>query len=133
MDIRHRDQTSDPHGLFCDENLARNTLLSRDANTIGNFLIALSDLQEHHTLGKLSHMDKVDEILRRSTTSPVFVPWSWFPPPPSESIDAASIAAAIENHSAFHFHQIPFEEIVRAALGYYAPSLEWFLQQLYSS
>lgn len=53
-------------GIFCDENLPRDTLLSRDADTINNFLIALSDLQEYQNLAKLSHIDRVNEILRRS-------------------------------------------------------------------
>lgn len=118
------------YGLFLDENLPRSALQSRNADTIDNFLVALAEPHEHRRLANLSHLQRVEEILRRSSIAPPYlVPWSWFPPPPGQSIDAQAFAAAIEAESVFQFRQIPFEEVVRASLGYHAASLEWFLQQ----
>ncbi|KAJ5624522.1 hypothetical protein N7510_000831 [Penicillium lagena] len=118
------------YGLFRDESLPRSSLLSRNADTIDNFLIALSQPREHELLANLSHLQRVEEILRRSSITPSkLVPWSWSPPSPGQSLDARAVAAAIEAESHLHFTQIAFEEIVRASLGYEAVSIEWFLLQ----
>ncbi|KAJ5118895.1 Guanine-nucleotide dissociation stimulator CDC25 [Penicillium atrosanguineum] len=118
------------YGLFRDENYARSSLLSRNADAIDTFLVALSEPYEHQVLANLSHMQRVEEILRRSSIPPFQpIPWGWFPLPPEHSLDARSIAAAIEAESQFQFSRIEFEEIVRASLGYNAVSVEWFLLQ----
>ncbi|KAF3390480.1 hypothetical protein F1880_009165 [Penicillium rolfsii] len=118
------------YGLFRDENFPRNSLLSRNADTIDAFLVALSDPREHQLLGSLSHMQRVEEILRRCKISPFHsTPWMWFPPPPGHDLSAQQIADAIEAESHHQFCKISFEEIVRASLGYYAVSVEWFLLQ----
>ncbi|KAJ5819874.1 hypothetical protein N7474_005465 [Penicillium riverlandense] len=118
------------YGLFRDESLPRSSLLSRNADTIDNFLIALSQPREHQFLANLSHLQRVEEILRRASITPTkLAPWSWSPPPPGHSLDACAVAAAIEAESHLHFTQIAFEEIVRASLGYEAGSIEWFLLQ----
>ncbi|KAJ5668270.1 Guanine-nucleotide dissociation stimulator CDC25 [Penicillium maclennaniae] len=118
------------YGLFRDENYARNSLLSRNADAIDAFLVALSEPHEHKVLANLSHMQRVEEILRRSSISPFQpIPWGWFPLPPGHSLDARTIAAAMEAESQFQFSRIAFEEIVRASLGYSAVSVEWFLLQ----
>lgn len=118
------------YGLFRDENFPRGSLLSRNADTIDAFLTALSDPRERQLLGNLSHVQRVEEILRRSSI-PTFqpIPWSWFPPPPGRSLDARAIACAIEAESHFQFSRIAFEELVRASLGYSAASVGWFLLQ----
>jgi hypothetical protein len=118
------------YGLFRDENYARSSLLSRNADAIDAFLVALSEPHEHQILINLSHMQRVEEILRRSSIPPFQpIPWGWFPLPPGHSHDARTIAAAIEAESQFQFSRIAFEEIVRASLGYNAVSVEWFLLQ----
>ncbi|KAJ5144479.1 Guanine-nucleotide dissociation stimulator CDC25, partial [Penicillium atrosanguineum] len=78
----------------------------------------------------LSHMQKVEEVLRRSHV-PLFqpIPWSWFPSPPGHSLDAQAIATEIDTQTRFHFSRIAFEDIVCASLGYEAISVEWFLLQ----
>jgi hypothetical protein len=117
-------------GLFRDENLPRTSLRSRNADTIDAFLVALSEPHEYQLLGNLSHMQRVEEILRRSSIPPFqAIPWSWLPPQSSPTLDPRAIAIAIEAESHFHFRQIAFEEVVRAALGYNAIFVEWFLQQ----
>ncbi|KAJ5565884.1 Guanine-nucleotide dissociation stimulator CDC25 [Penicillium sp. DV-2018c] len=117
-------------GLFRDENLPRTSLRSRNADTIDAFLVSLSEPHEYELLANLSHMQRVEEIIRRSSIPPFqAIPWSWLPPQSSPTLDAEKIATEIEAESHFHFRQIAFEEIVRAALGYYAISVEWFLQQ----
>lgn len=117
-------------GLFRDENFPRTSLCARTVDAIDNFLIALSEPHEYQLLGNLSHIQRVEEILRRSSISPFQpIPWSWLPPQSSPTLDAREIAAAIEAESHFHFRQIAFEEFVRAALGYKAIFVEWFLQQ----
>lgn len=117
------------YALFRDENFPRSSLLSRNADTIDAFLVALSDPREHQLLGNLSHLQRVEEILRRSRIPPFQpIPWSWFPSP-GHSSDARAIAVAMDTESHFHFTQIAFEEIVRASLGYHAVSVEWFLLQ----
>lgn len=118
------------YGLFRDASLPRSSLLSRNADTIDNFLIAMSQPRERQLLANLSHLQRVEEILRRSNIMPTkLVPWSWSPPPPGHSLDARAVAAAIEAESHLHFTQIAFEETVRASLGYEAVSIEWFLLQ----
>ncbi|KAJ5154582.1 uncharacterized protein N7500_010021 [Penicillium coprophilum] len=117
-------------GLFYDENLPRTSLCARNVDTIDTFLIALSKPHEYQLLGNLSHIQRVEEILRRSSISPFqAIPWSWLPPQSSPTLDAREIATAIEAESHFHFRQVAFEEFVRAALGYNAVFVEWFLQQ----
>ncbi|KAJ6133351.1 hypothetical protein N7471_008566 [Penicillium samsonianum] len=111
-------------GLFRDENFPRTSLCARNVDTIDTFLMALSEPHEYQLLGNLSHIQRVEEILRRSTDSLELAP-----PQPSPTLDARAIAAAIEAESHFHFKQIAFEEFVRAALGYNAIFVEWFLQQ----
>lgn len=118
------------YGLFRDENFPRNSLLSRNADTIDAFLVALSDPREYQLLGTLSHLQRVEEILRRSRIQPFQpVPWMWFPPQPGHGLSAQEIADAIEAESHHQFRKISFEEIVRASLGYNAVSVEWFLLQ----
>jgi len=118
------------YGLFSDENYPRSSLLSRNADAIDAFLVALSEPHEHQFLANLSHMQRVEEILRRSSIPPFQpIPWSWFPLPPGHSLDARTIAAGIEAESQFQFSRIAFEEIVRASLGYNTVSVEWFLLQ----
>lgn len=118
------------YGLFRDENFPRNSLLSRNADTIDAFLVALSDPREHQLLGSLSHVQRVEEILRRSRIAPFQpVPWMWFPPQPGHGLKSREIADAIEAESHHQFRKISFEEIVRASLGYNAVSVEWFLLQ----
>ncbi|KAJ6114845.1 Guanine-nucleotide dissociation stimulator CDC25 [Penicillium sp. IBT 16267x] len=116
------------YALFRDENLPRSALLSRNSETVDTFLVALSDPREHQYLSALSHLQRVEEVLRRSRI-PVIKPiaWSWFPP--SEPPDPRAIASAIDIESHCQFMRMEFEETVRAALGYPAPSVEWFLQQ----
>ncbi|KAJ5520096.1 Guanine-nucleotide dissociation stimulator CDC25 [Penicillium fimorum] len=117
-------------GLFRDENFPRTSLCARNVDTIDTFLIALSEPHEYQLLGNLSHIQRVEEILRRSSISPFqAIPWSWLPPQSSPILDAREIATAIEAESHFHFRQVAFEEFVRAALGYTAVFVEWFLQQ----
>jgi hypothetical protein len=117
-------------GLFHDENFPRTSLCARNPDTIDTFLVALSEAHEYQNLGNLSHIQRVEEILRRSSI-PRFqaIPWSWFPHQSSLTLDPLAIAMAIETESHFHFRQIAFEELVRAALGYNAISVQWFLQQ----
>lgn len=118
------------YGLFRDTSFPRNSLLSRNADTIDAFLKAMSEPHEQQLLGNLSHLQRVEEILRRSSIPALeLVPWSWFPLPSGHSLDARAIASAIEAESHFQFCKIAFEEIVRASLGYNAPSVEWFLLQ----
>ena len=116
-------------GLFRDENFPRTSLRARNTDTIDAFLIALSAPHEYQLLDSLSHMQRVEEILRRSSIPPFEpIPWSWFPSQ-SQTADAEEIATAIEIESQFHFRRIDFEEFVRAALGYNALFVDWFLQQ----
>ena len=118
------------YGLFRDENFPRNSLLSRNADTIDAFLVALSDPHEQQLLSSLSHVQRVEEILRRSRIPPFQpVPWMWFPPQPGHGLNSREIADAIEAESHLQFRRISFEEIVRTSLGYNAGSVEWFLLQ----
>lgn len=118
------------YGLFPDENLPRTALQSRNESTVDSFLLTLVQPQERPFIANLSHVQKVEEILRRSRgTSPALVSWSWFPSVMSRDQDPEAIAKAIDAESRLHFIRIPFEEWVRYSLGYQAASVEWFLQQ----
>jgi hypothetical protein len=118
------------YGLFRDENLPRSSLLSRNVNTINAIFTALIGPGEHHLLGSLSHVQRVEEILRRSRLPPFQpVPWSWIPQPPVHALVPQGIAQAIEAESHFQLSRVAFEDIVRASLGYTATSVEWFLMQ----
>ncbi|KAJ5475438.1 hypothetical protein N7539_007725 [Penicillium diatomitis] len=118
------------YGLFRDENFPRNSLLSRNTDTIDAFLVNLARNEEHQLLGSLSHVQRVEEILRRSRITPFKpVAWMWFPPQPGHGQTVEEVANAIEAESHHQFRKIAFEEIVRASLGYNAPSVEWFLLQ----
>lgn len=118
------------YGLFRDENLPRSSLLSRNVDAIDAVFMALTEPREHQLLGHLSHMQRVEEILRRSGLPPFQpVPWSWLPQTPGYSLDARTIAHAIEAESHFQLSRVAFEDIVRASLGYTATSVEWFLMQ----
>ncbi|KAJ5481392.1 hypothetical protein N7475_000204 [Penicillium sp. IBT 31633x] len=117
-------------GLFYDEYSARNSLLSRNAQFINEFLVAASELHEHCRLSELSHPQKVEEILLRSSIPQLPLnTWSWFPTIPGRSSDPRAIALEIEKESYLQFQQIAFEDIVRSALGYKAVSVEWFFRQ----
>lgn len=118
------------YGLFRDENLPRSSLLSRNVDAIDAVFMALTEPREHQLLGHLSHMQRVEEILRRSGL-PLFqpVPWSWLPQTPLYALDPRAIAQAIESESHFQLSRVAFEDIVRASLGYTATSVEWFLMQ----
>ncbi|KAJ5385663.1 hypothetical protein N7509_008204 [Penicillium cosmopolitanum] len=68
------------YGLFRDESLARNSLLSRNVDTINAIFVALTESREHQLLERLSHVQRVEEILRRSGLPPFQpVPWCWTP------------------------------------------------------
>jgi hypothetical protein len=54
--------------------------------------------------------------------------WNWSPASGC-SQDAQVIADSIEAESHLQFGMIPFEEIVRASLGYKTDAFEWFLHQ----
>ncbi|KAJ5396897.1 hypothetical protein N7509_005010 [Penicillium cosmopolitanum] len=118
------------YGLFRDENLPRSSLLSRNVDAIDAVFMALTEPREHQLLGHLSHMQRVEEILRRSGLPPFQpVPWSWLPQTPVYALDPRAIAQAIEAESHFQLSRVAFEDIVRASLGYTATSVEWFLMQ----
>lgn len=118
------------YGLFPDENLPRTALQSRNESTVDKFLLTLVEMQERPFIANLSHVQKVEEILRRSKgTCPALVSWSWFPSLLDRDQDPRAIARAIDAESRLHFIRIQFEEWVRYSLGYKAASVEWFLQQ----
>ncbi|KAJ5858264.1 hypothetical protein N7534_003541 [Penicillium rubens] len=117
-------------GLFHDESSPRSSLLSRNMQFINEFLLAASKPYEHCRLSELSHPQKVEEILLRSSIPQrPLLTWNWIPTISGGSSDPRTIALEIEAESYFHFQQIAFEDIVRSALGYKAVSVEWFLQQ----
>ncbi|KZN87804.1 hypothetical protein EN45_063650 [Penicillium chrysogenum] len=117
-------------GLFHDEYSPRNSLLSRNAQFINEFLVAVSEPHEHCRLSELSHPQKVEEIMLRSSIRQLpLITWKWFPTIPGCLSDPRAIAIEIERESHRHFQQISFEDIVRSALGYKAVSVEWFFQQ----
>ncbi|KAF7586715.1 hypothetical protein BBP40_008413 [Aspergillus hancockii] len=118
------------YGLYRDENLPRSSLQNRNASTVDNFLLTLIQPHERAYIANLSHIQKVEEILRRcKTNSPSLVAWSWFPPHADHDQDAGTIADAIDAESHLHFTRISFEEVVRYSLGYPVASVEWFFQQ----
>ncbi|PKX91702.1 uncharacterized protein P174DRAFT_246749 [Aspergillus novofumigatus IBT 16806] len=118
------------YGLFRDPNLPRTSLQSRNATTIDTFLLSLLEPHERFLLSNLSHIQKVEEILRRSTiSSPPSVSWSWFPSHKDRDPDPRALARDIDAESHLHFKRISFEELVRYSLGYPAASVDWFLQQ----
>ncbi|KAJ6118356.1 hypothetical protein N7471_013823 [Penicillium samsonianum] len=117
-------------GLFHDEDSPRNSLLFRNTQFINEFLVAASEPHQHCRLSELSHPQKVEEILLRSSIQQLpLIIWSWFPTIPGRSSDPGAIALEIEGESHRHFQQIAFEDIVRSALGHKAVSVEWFFQQ----
>ncbi|KAJ5849391.1 hypothetical protein N7534_008080 [Penicillium rubens] len=117
-------------GLFHDESSPRSSLLSRNMQFINEFLLAASKPYEHCRLSELSHPQKVEEILLRSSIPQrPLLTWNWIPTISGGSSDPRTIALEIEAESYFHFQRIAFEDIVRSALGYKAVSVEWFLQQ----
>ncbi|CAP87078.1 Pc24g01700 [Penicillium rubens Wisconsin 54-1255] len=117
-------------GLFHDETSPRSSLLSRNMQFINEFLLAASKPYEHCRLSDLSHPQKVEEILLRSSIPQrPLLTWNWIPTISGGSSDPRTIALEIEAESYSHFQQIAFEDIVRSALGYKAMSVEWFLQQ----
>ncbi|KAJ6009022.1 hypothetical protein N7522_004038 [Penicillium canescens] len=117
-------------GFFRDMEYVQYILERRPPSVLNSFLAAIPETSENHSLSELSNHEKVREILRRSIPAPPqLTPWRWFPPAPEDLSDVQTIALDIEAESHFQFRQIAFEDIVRAALGYEAPSVEWFLQQ----
>lgn len=118
------------YGLYRDENLPRNSLQSRNASAVDNFLLTLIQPTEEAFMANLAFIQKVEEVIRRcKTNSPSLVAWSWFPPQVNRDLDPAALADAIDAESHLHFTRIPFEDLVRYSLGYPAVSVEWFLQQ----
>ncbi|EAW09278.1 uncharacterized protein ACLA_034810 [Aspergillus clavatus NRRL 1] len=118
------------YGLFRDPNLPRTSLQSRNATTVDSFLLSLLEPHERMYLANLSHIQKVEEILRRSKVNgPPLVPWSWFPSQKDRDRDPHALAEAIDTESHLQFKQIRFEELVRYSLSYPVASVEWFLQQ----
>ncbi|CAG8162783.1 unnamed protein product, partial [Penicillium nalgiovense] len=117
-------------GLFHDEDSPRSSLLFPNTQFINEFLVAASEPHQHCRLSELSHPQKVEEILLRSSIQQLpLITWSWFPTIPGRSSDPGAIALEIEGESHRHFQQIAFEDIVRSALGHKAVSVEWFFQQ----
>jgi hypothetical protein len=117
-------------GFFRDMESVKSILESRSPRVLNSFLAALLEPHEHLPISEESNCEKVREILRRSIPAPPqLTSWRWFPPAPGDLSGAQRIALEIEAESHFQFRQIAFEDIVRAALGYEAPSVEWFLQQ----
>ncbi|CAG8062747.1 unnamed protein product [Penicillium nalgiovense] len=117
-------------GLFHDKSSPRSSLLSRNMQFINEFLLAASKPYEHCRLSELSHPQKVEEILLRSSIPQrPLLTWNWIPTISGGSSDPRTIALEIEAESYSHLQQIAFEDIVRSALGYKAVSVEWFLQQ----
>jgi hypothetical protein len=51
-------------GLFHDEYSPRNSLLSRNAQFINEFLVAVSEPHEHYRLSELSHPQSGDRVSR---------------------------------------------------------------------
>lgn len=118
------------YGLFNDPNLPRTVLQSRNSNTVDDFLMSLLETEEIPFIANLSHMQKVEEILRRfKTSAPTLLLWNWFPSQAIYETDPSSIASDIDAESHLLLRTISFEEWVRYSLGYPAPSVEWFLLQ----
>ncbi|KAJ6019815.1 hypothetical protein N7499_003082 [Penicillium canescens] len=102
-------------GFFRDMKSVKYILESRPPSVLNSFITALSNPHEPY-LSEQSNCEKLTS-------------WSWFPSAQGDLSSAQRIALEIEAESHFQFRQIAFEDIVRAALGYEAPSVEWFLQQ----
>ena len=118
------------YGLFREESLPRSSLLHRNPDAIDAFFMAVTEPREHQLLGHLSHMQRVEEILRRSGLPPFQpVPWSWLPQMSTQPLDPQALAHSIEAESHFQLSRVAFEDIVRASLGYTATSVDWFLMQ----
>ncbi|KAJ6126182.1 hypothetical protein N7471_010675 [Penicillium samsonianum] len=117
-------------GFFPDMESAKRILESRPSTVLDSFLAAIPEPHEPPCLSEMSNSEKAGEILRRSMPAPPrLIPWRWFPSASGYPSDTQGIAQEIEAESHFQFGQIAFEDIVRSALGYKAPSVEWFLQQ----
>ncbi|KAJ5742555.1 uncharacterized protein N7511_011287 [Penicillium nucicola] len=116
-------------GFFRDMDLVKHILESRPPSVLNSFLTALPEPHEP-SLSEQSNCEKMRKILVRSIPAPPqLTSWRWFPSAPGELSSAQRIALEVEAESHFQFRQISFEDIVRAALGYEALSVEWFLQQ----
>ncbi|KAJ5264884.1 hypothetical protein N7505_007677 [Penicillium chrysogenum] len=99
-------------GLFHDESSPRSSLLSRNMQFINEFLLAASKPYGHCRLSELSHSQKVEEILLRSSIPQrPLLTWNWIPTISGGSSDPRTIALEIEAESYFHFQQIAFEDI----------------------
>ncbi|OKP13254.1 hypothetical protein PENSUB_1057 [Penicillium subrubescens] len=115
--------------LYPHDSVPRTFLLQRSTAFIDNFLATLSESDGHQPPEDLSHAQKVEQILLRSGLSPSPREiWSWDPAAGCRQ-DAQAIADSIETESHIQFGKIPFEEIVRASLGYKTDAVEWFLNQ----
>jgi hypothetical protein len=118
------------YGLYRDENLPRKSLQNRVESAVDEFLFKLVQPHERAYISNLSHIQKVEEIIRRCQPNNIsLAAWSWFPPHVDRDQDPAVIADAIDAESHLHFTRIPFEELVRYSLGYPVESVEWFFQQ----
>ena len=118
------------YGLFLDEELPRTILQNRSGGSVDSFLLTLADPSQRPFVANLSHIQKVEDILRRSKGAcPSLVPWSWVPAALYQNEDPRALAMAIDAESRLHFSRVPFEEWVRYSLGYQAASVDWFLQQ----
>ncbi|KAG2421412.1 hypothetical protein HFD88_005387 [Aspergillus terreus] len=117
-------------GLYRDQQLPRTALQRRNASTVDAFLKTLVEPAERVFTANLSHIQKVEEILRRCriTAAPRSA-WSWFPAQTDRDVQPADIASAIDAESHLQFTRISFEELVRYSLGYPSAAVEWFFQQ----
>lgn len=116
--------------LFHDESLPWRILLSRNESVVENFVLNLCAPQEALWVSKLSHYQKVGEMLRRvRVASPPFIPWMWFPSRLADDSTPQDIATAIDAESRLQFNRIPFEDLVRYSLNYRSLSVDWFLHQ----
>ncbi|KAI9368808.1 hypothetical protein BJX61DRAFT_196902 [Aspergillus egyptiacus] len=117
-------------GLFPDKQLPRMALQTRSEAILDRFLAGLASPQQMPFLGHLSPVQKVEEILQRcQTTTAPLVSWGWIPTRNDTRAEPLATAKAIDTESHLLFARISFEELVRYALGYGAPRVEWFLQQ----
>ena len=116
--------------LFQNEDLPRRFLLDRHVSAIDAIFEALVEPCEQQSFSGSTYEQKVDKILLQcSPTCSQEVLLSWGPPLPGPSLNAQAIAHAIEVQSHIQLSTIAFEDIVRALLGYTAPSVKWFLVQ----
>ncbi|KAL3471297.1 hypothetical protein BJX99DRAFT_266909 [Aspergillus californicus] len=117
-------------GLFPDEQLPRKALQIRPERFVNDFLSGLIRPQEQILLSNLSHVQKVEEIIKRCNANyPPQISWGWLPTRKDSDMDSLAIARAIDTESHLHFTRISFDELVRYTLGYPAARVEWFLQQ----